>query len=405
MARVLTNDKNNKNWKSKARDYIPVVLIASLTFLPLTTMGNLLRFGIVGVLFFFNDRTGVKFDMRMISMFLTMISGIVLSYLAVCLVEQYANFSVMLHEAMRFGFYILLIIVVYGYKIQFKFIYWICIFILLFNLTIQILQFNDVQWVYDFIRDNYVTNGTSHLDLATTEYGTESFRSGSIYLNPNVYMVIPCTTLCVILQANILKHNVMNYVWAVATLFSLLLTGSRTTFFVATALVVYYFITDKKLGNARFVVFGILVLLLVFNYNTLVSNYRVFDLDLSSGGSFGVKIGGLFAYLKNANPLYFITGSLSSSLVVQIDAEWGYVFSYFGILGLYWYINFLILLYNRNKKALPFLTKTVTIVIMLIAMTASVVLCMPVFSFFCLIGLVEIEVSTKEPEHLVSSKQ
>lgn len=405
MARVLTNDKNNKNWKSKARDYIPVVLIASLTFLPLTTMGNLLRFGIVGVLFFFNDRTSVKFDMRMISMFLTMISGIVLSYLAVCLVEQYANFSVMLHEAMRFGFYILLIIVVYGYKIQFKFIYWICIFILLFNLTIQILQFNDVQWVYDFIRDNYVTNGTSHLDLATTEYGTESFRSGSIYLNPNVYMVIPCTTLCVILQANILKHNVMNYVWAVATLFSLLLTGSRTTFFVATALVVYYFITDKKLGNARFVVFGILVLLLVFNYNTLVSNYRVFDLDLSSGGSFGVKIGGLFAYLKNANPLYFITGSLSSSLVVQIDAEWGYVFSYFGILGLYWYINFLILLYNRNKKALPFLTKTVTIVIMLIAMTASVVLCMPVFSFFCLVGLVEIEVSTKEPEHLVSSKQ
>ncbi len=382
--------------EGKKYNYIPVLIVALLTLVPLTSLGNILRLGVAGILFLFKDRSCSKISVRLTTVFLAMIVGVMISCVTVTLVEGSSNFAVTMHELQRFVFYILLILVVYDYKVPFNYIYWICIAILLFNLTIQILQFNDVEWVYDFIKNNYVTTSTSHLDLATTEYGTESFRSGSIYLNPNVYMVIPCTTLCVILQANTLKHNIINYVWAVATLYSLLLTGSRTTFFVATALVVYYFITDKKLGKARFVIMGILFFLLLINYNSLVSNYRIFDLDLSSDGSFGVKIGGLMAYLKNAHPLYFITGSLSSSLVVQIDAEWGYVFSYFGVLGIYWYINFLLLIYDRNKAVLPFLTKTVTLVIMLIAMTASVVLCMPVFSFFCLVGLVEIDVPEKQ---------
>ena len=96
-------------------------------------------------------------------------------------------------------------------------------------------------------------------------------------------------------------------------------------------------------------------MLLIFNIDNLQENFRIFDVSSGVEGSFGHKLGGLSAYLKNANPIYFVTGSLSSSLSVQVDAEWGYVFVYFGVLGLYWYVNFLHLL-GRNRDTVPFLS-------------------------------------------------
>ena len=376
--------------EGKKYNYIPVLIVALLTLVPLTSLGNILRLGVAGILFLFKDRTNSKISVRLTTVFLAMIVGVMISCITVTLVEGSANFSVTMHELQRFVFYILLILVVYDYKVPFNYIYWICIAILLFNFTIQILQYNDVEWVNDFIRQYYLVGKDTHLNLATTKYGSASFRSGSIYMNPNVYMVIPCSVLCVILQANIRKPSILNYVFAVICIWSLLLTGSRTTFIVAVAILLVYFILDKSIGKIKWAILAVGIVLLIFNIDNLQENFRIFDVSSGVEGSFGHKLGGLSAYLKNANPIYFVTGSLSSSLSVQVDAEWGYVFVYFGVLGLYWYVNFLHLL-GRNRYTVPFLSITLRIVICLIAMTATIVLCMPVFSFFCLVGLVEIE--------------
>ncbi len=377
--------------ESKHYNYIPVLVIALLTLIPLTTLGNFLRLGVAGVLFLFKDRTNSKMHSKMPPMFLAMIVGIFLSCITVTLVEGSANFSVTLHELQRFAFYILLIMVVYDYKVPLKFVYWICIAILLFNFTIQLLQFNDVEWVNDFIRQNYLVGSDTHLELATTKYGNASFRSGSIYMNPNVYMVIPCSVLCVILQANIKKPSIINYLFSIICIWSLLLTGSRTTFIVAVAIVLVYFILDKNIGRIKWAILAVGIILLIVNMDALQENYRVFEVSNGMESSVGHKLSGLTAYLKNANPIYFVTGSLSSSFSPMIDAEWGYIFAYFGVIGLYWYINFIQLL-GRNKDTVPFLAVSLRIVICLIACTATIVLCMPVFSFFCLVGLVEIEV-------------
>ncbi len=374
----------------KRYDYVPVLIIALLTLVPLTSLGNILRLAVAGMLFLFKDRKNSKISVRMVTMFLAMIIGIFVSFITVTLVEGSANFAVTTHELQRFVFYILLIIVVYDYKVPFTYIYWICIAMLLFNLTIQILQYNDVEWVNDFIRQYYLVGKDTHLNLATTKYGSASFRSGSIYLNPNVYMVIPSSVLCVILQANIKKPSILNYLFAILCIWSLLLTGSRTTFFVALAILVIYFMLDKNIGKIKWLIIGVGIILLLTNMSALQDSFRVFDVSSGVEGSFGHKLGGLSAYLKNANPIYFVTGSLSSRLSIQVDAEWGYVFVYFGVLGIYWYVNFLHLL-GRNRDTVPLLSITLRIVICLIAMTATIVLCMPVFSFFCLVGLVEIE--------------
>ena len=376
--------------EGKKYNYIPVLIVALLTLVPLTSLGNILRLGVAGILFLFKDRTNSKISVRLTTVFLAMIVGIFISCITVTLVEGSSNFAVTMHELQRFVFYILLILVVYDYKVPFSYIYWICIAILLFNFTIQILQYNDVEWVNDFIRQYYLVGKDTHLNLATTKYGSASFRSGSIYMNPNVYMVIPCSVLCVILQANIRKPSILNYVFAVICIWSLLLTGSRTTFIVAVAILLVYFILDKSIGKIKWAILAVGIVLLIFNIDNLQENFRIFDVSSGVEGSFGHKLSGLSAYLKNANPIYFVTGSLSSSLSVQVDAEWGYVFVYFGVLGLYWYVNFLHLL-GRNRDTVPFLSISLRIVICLIAMTATIVLCMPVFSFFCLVGLVEIE--------------
>ena len=57
------------------RNYICVLIIALLTLLPLSTMGNLLRLGVAGVLFLFKDRTNSKLHSKMPPMFLAMITG------------------------------------------------------------------------------------------------------------------------------------------------------------------------------------------------------------------------------------------------------------------------------------------------------------------------------------------
>ena len=394
MEIAYKNQLNNvlpaKSSEGAKYNYFTVLIIALLTLVPLTTLGNLLRLGIAGVLLLFKDRSNSKLHKNMPLMFLAMVVGIFISFVTVTLVEGTADFSVTLHEMQRFAFYILLIIVVYDYKVPFKYIYWICISILLFNFAIQLLQFNGAEWVNDFIRQYYLVGSDTHLELATTKYGTASFRSGSIYMNPNVYMVIPCSVLCVVLQANIKKPSILNYLFAVVCIWSLLLTGSRTTFIVAVAIVVIYFILDKNVGRIKWAIIAAGVLLLIINMDSLQENYRIFDVSSGFDSSVGHKLSGFSAYLENANPIYFVTGSLSSSFSPMIDAEWGYVFAYFGIIGLYWYVTFIMML-DRNKDTLPFLSVALRLVICLIACTATIVLCMPVFSFFCLIGLVEIE--------------
>ncbi len=400
---AILESREQRKEQNKKYNYVPIFIIALLTLIPLTTAGNLLRLGVAALLFVFKDRRNSKLHKKMMPIFLAMIASVLLPWITVVLVEGSANFSVTLHELQRFAFYILLIMVVYDYKVPFKCIYWISIAILLFNFTIQLLQFNDVEWVNDFIRQYYLVGSDTHLNLATTKYGTANFRSGSIYMNPNVYMVIPCSVLCVILQANIKKPSLLNYLFAVICIWSLLLTGSRTTFIVAVAIVLVYFVLDKSIGNIKWLILAVGVVLLLLNMDTLQENYRIFDVSAGVESSVGHKLSGLTAYLKNANPIYFVTGSLSSSFAVQVDSEWGYVFAYFGVLGLYWYINFLQLL-GRNKDTVPFLSISLRIVICLIACTATIVLCMPVFSFFCLVGLVEIEAPKIVSESLKSNK-
>lgn len=216
-------------------------------------------------------------------------------------------------------------------------------------------------------------------------YEGTAFRAGSIFLNPNVCMVIPCTILGVILQRNFIKYSIWNYVWISVALFSVLLTGSRTAFILSIIIVGYCTWKDKNAGKIKWLLPVILLLGLWMNAKSL-ENFRAFDIGSAMHGSGNTKINSIIWYLQATNLIYMITGCCGSRVVFGLDSEWGYIYMFYGILGLYWYISFL-KLFQRNKIYLPLQTIAITLVICLIGCTASVFLCMPVCSFFCAVAL------------------
>lgn len=374
-------------------DYLGPIVVFAMTLLPMTTLFNLVRLGLAVMLFIAGVLKKPTISTQLISIYVLMVLSLVLPLLAVFIVEgSLVNFDNWMHEFQRLLFYIVLISAVYQYRISFKFLYWMCVGMLLLHTTIQLLQWFEVDGVYDFIQDVYA-DGQDHLHLDLTLGGRRNgdFRSGSIYLNPNVYMIIPLSVLCVILQANQMKANLLNYAVILVALFSLLLTGSRTTLVVAVILIAAYILWNKEASAGwkvgMLVVFGTVILVL----SQLFGDLRVFDVESGIVNSASIKLKGLLNYLELAHPLYFITGSLPSPQYKQIDAEWGYIFAYFGVLGLAWYTRYIGLM-GRNAEKLPFMTNGVRIIFCLVAMTATVVLCMPIFSFFCLLSLTKIEV-------------
>ena len=374
-------------------DYFGPIVIFGMTLLPMTTLFNLVRLGLAMGLFILGIFKKPTISTKLIFMFVLMVLSLIFPVITVLFLEgNHANFGTWSHEFQRLLFYIVLITAVYNYRVPFKFLYWICIITLFFHTTIQTLQWLEVDGVQDFIRDVYAGGQDHiHLDLALGGRENSGFRSGSIYLNPNVYMIIPLSVLCVILQANQLKASLLNYAFMLVALFSLLLTGSRTTLIVAVAVIAVYILRNKEVSAGWKLGMLAIFIVAIFVLPQWLGDFRVFDIEGGIESSASIKLGGFIAYLSIANPIYFLTGSLSSSILIAIDAEWGYIFAFYGVTGLAWYISYIRLM-GRNAATLPFMSNAIRIVLCLIAMTASVVLCMPVFSFFCLLSLTKIEV-------------
>jgi hypothetical protein len=362
----------------------------------MTAFGNIVRLGVVLVLFLIQWLT----KKMNIAAVLPLVAGMIISTIVplpvVLLVEKDIVSPAFMHEFQRMLFYAILIIVVNQYKVSFRFVYVITITILLIHTAIQTLQWLGYSWITDFIRQYYLEPGgsTTHLDL--TYLKGSDFRSGSIYLNPNVYMVIPLTALCVILQYNIIKKMSINYVWVIAALFSIMLTGSRTTLIISSVIVVIYLFKYETAAR-KIIILGFAICVALLAGEWMSDNFRLFRLSEGFDDSFAVKWNGFLYYIKNASPLYYFYGSLSSSQTIQIDAEWGYIYSYFGLLGLWWYIKLLNTM-RRNNSSLPLLAFGSNIVIILVACSASVVLCMPIFTFFSIITLTNIELNHDREE-------
>lgn len=383
---------------------IALIILLATTFLPVTNSFNLLKTAIVFVLCLYNKGNQDSFSVwpigkRIVTVWLICI---VLASLSVVAVEGSVNQGIIVHEFSRLIYYSLVIYLCSTIHVNLKFLFICCAFVLSIHSIIQITQYLRLGTFNHYIETYYLAGNSEniHYQLATKSYYT--FRSGSIFINPNVYVCYPYLSMAVFLEYYNRTKSWLPLVFTILAFVSVVLTGSRMGLGSFIIIIGWYFVYGRTLNEdtvysrqryAAPLVMALIIILLVFNWGTLTSStddLRAFNLTEAYSGSGASKLEGFIYYLTHANPLYWITGSLgSNSLNVQIDMEYGYIFAWFGVIGIIWYVKLLKTVYYNNYD-FRILSTISVMAIMLTAFGATSVLNMSVFPYICAISLTSI---------------
>ena len=357
------------------------VILALLVYIPGTSTGNLIRLGVVIVAFIMkhmNERP----EKNIGKIALCMVLSPLISVFFVIMFEGFSiSWALVIHEIQRMLFCAFLIMTVAKMQISFRLIYIITILILLPNFIIQLLEKAQVGSVFDFI-DKYYQSGASaeewtHLELAKEEGG--SFRGGSIFINPNVYQVIPLMSLVVFLQQDRVKSSIWNYLLMGCAVYSCFLTGSRTSTVVMAVIMIWYLFKYARVVSR--VLLLIAIAYVAYSYGSYLMTTR--SAQVFETGSFEVKINSFKWYWESTTeiPIYWIMGSVGSKIASAVfDGEIGHIYGWYGLFGIYWYVMY----YRyalKQSKGIRFYELSIVAVHLFVAITASVLLCMPVFPF------------------------
>lgn len=382
--------KNNREDSHKIDEFI--CLLLSLTiYLPGSGKGNIIRsvvlFAAFLVVLF---RKNLIFNAEELTIPVLMILSPLFSGAFVLLCERSINTGMISHEISRMLYCSVLILTVSNLSISINTAYIASVLALVPNFLLQFMQYSGIEWAFNFIRNNYVLPEDTLVHFNLARLTGASFRSGSIFLNPNVYMIIPLISLCVFISMDAQKPSLINTILMGCSCLSCFLTGSRTAFIVMVVILSVYIFKYSSSNRKIIFAFAVILFLAIFG-NSLVKNSR--GLNVSELGSFTGKFEGLFKYFRTVvNPIYLLTGSIGTSVRVQIDAEIGYIYSWYGILGLYWYAKYYKAIIKNNSD-LVFFSKVIAISCGLVAMTASVLLCMPIYSYVGMIAFSTIRLS------------
>lgn len=360
------------------------ILLAALIYLPGSTMGSIVRIGVVvGAYFMIPSKWYFGNEQAISSVTMCMLISPFIP-IPFVLILGGINTAVVLHEIMRMIYCAFLILTVSKMYISFENIYWATLVAFVPNFAIQILEYIHFPGIIEFIRQHYVFDEINlvHLSLATnTGLG---FRAGSVFVNPNVYMIIPMLALCVFFYCDRMRPSIINTVLIVCAALSGFLTGSRTSIIVMAVIMAVYYMKYSR-GTSKIVAI-FLIAFFAARYGTyLLSNSRAFQ--VTETDSLDTKYLSFLWYWNSTAtmPLVWITGSLGSNVASGMDSEWGHIYTWFGVFGIYWYIKYYKIIWANNKN-IEFFSKIVVIVCALVSITASVLLCMPIYSFVCMIA-------------------
>ena len=385
----LKMEKANSNLWYKENTFIVAIVVAT-TFLPSTNQFNILKMVIVFLLLLILNQ---GFMVNKIFVFWSF--NILLATLAVILYERNIVANTIVHEGVRVIYYAMIVTLCMRLKLSLKNLYIICVFVVCIHFSIQMTQFLDLGVFNSFIEQYYLAGDANNLHYVQAINDSYSFRSGSIFINPNVYVCYPYLSTGVFLQYYKTKNKYTPLFMAVIAFCSIVLTGSRMGIITYACIILLFLLIEGKQqrGVTKFqIVIVLLVVIAIINWNSLfpmISDMRAFELyDGTYEGSFSVKVQGVLSYLLLSNPLYWIVGSLGSSTTnFAIDMELGYIFAWFGCMGFYWYIKLLKTLYKWHCKDFEIISKVTLFSVVLTGLAASSVLNMSVFPYICVIAL------------------
>jgi len=389
--------KMTKNTKKQLKmdDFI-VFTFSMMTFIPSTSRGNIVRVIVMAiVLVIMAIRNGLRIQKKILGMCGLMITSVLISVLGVLVIQGSLNVSNVNHELLRIGFNILLILLLFERKYDVKTIRLACVLILCVNLFIQILQYINPAQINTIIRQFYVdsTDGGKHLLLSYESLS--NFRAGSIYINPNICGQAIVMLVPVFIDMYNNEKKFKNLLWLVMSALSIVLTGSRTAIIIFTVIIFISLTYDKNVNRKVIKIIALalisIIVLVVVTRNELLANYRSFNLSNGINRSLIPKFNEFFSYFESTNVLNILTGSIGAANYIQVDAEFGYIITYYGVLGVIWYIQLLNKI-RRQNIAKPIYRKSYMAIILLSGFTSTTMLCMPLVSLYLSLSI------TKERE-------
>jgi len=372
-----------------------LVLLASTLLMPLTDQFNAVRLAIAIGVFAWVFTRPVASRLRsfpaiyLLFVFVNVLMGAIISLLA----EGSVVWGPIAHEMVRTAYYTLIMAAALRLRGRLSTLVLGCQVLLLLNLAVQLLQLARPDLINSWISTYYPTD-TSHLELAT--YSWPDFRSGSIYVNPNVYAVFPPLFLSVFLQASRLSALKWVGIWVSLCIVSDVLTGSRMGLILMLAVILAWWTRVGERGVRRWrgaPLIGVMLVmslpLLVPNLTNLQDRARSLDFGGSLGNSLGVKVDLFLGRLTTMTPLYLPFGDLGSPSAGAQDMELAHVAIHFGLAGILWYSFLLAFLARASRDRLPLVSISGIMLILLGSLAASTVLNMAAFPLFVLVMLVD----------------
>lgn len=399
-------------------DYFEYIAILILMFIPLNSIGYALRFFIVVVLIvknMYEHNCSIKIPGQHRKLFVLILILSLIPFI-VGINEDVFNYQMCIKEFVRLVFMLMVFLVTSRVRIDFKFVYSSTVVVLLINFAVQVIQRFRIFDINTFLQIVY-TNGapikSTHLILAT--YEGILFRSGSIYINPNVYMVFLCMCVCVLLTELVNTNSMKTYIYLGILFISAMLAGSRTSLVVMLVVSVVYYLSVLHFKVERkhlFIVsLGLVIviatfLLLATRMDELLEKYRFLDIYGGLFDSFFVKCKLLIYYLNNAKLLYLLIGGIGSELSqMMTDSDYGYLIQYYGLVNaVVIYYLFIIKGYHGQDDPFVMMRRMAKISVMLISLTTGALLCMPMITFIFLIINTIIECENDEIKTISEEK-
>ncbi len=298
----------------------------------------------------------------------------------------HTEINMIVKEIIRNLIYIIIITITSNLKLDWSYYYknWGILFLLVS--TVLLMQFLHIP-IINIILSNFYYES---VQLLTSEYNSISqFRAGSIFLNPNVLSIYTLMMMSIFL----IKKKEIN-IWMTLILISvLILTGSRTGFIVGITLLIINFLSIKKIRiNLKSIIFLILLVftIVIFPQTSFGSVLRIFDIRSGFTTSIFIKQQRFFEVIKkslNISTLFFGLGPFDYRELdnLMIDFDYGYIISYYGLIGMLIYTFFILLLIKINKQSMGiiFLIHNSLIIIMLMfSLTAGFYFDLRIFSIF-----------------------
>ncbi|WP_338470955.1 hypothetical protein R4Z10_19615 [Niallia sp. XMNu-256] len=201
-----------------------------------------------------------------------------------------------------------------------------------------------------------------HLSVSSKYSSLENFRAGSVFINFNNYGQFIVFFLGVVLSLKLNeKINLKLFsVLLLTILVSLILTGSRTGFLVASILLVLSMIIQisrkglKRRGFTLFIsILPIIILCVVVIFGKLgFSDLRLFDVSSGLNNSLEYKYTTFLDIIKNSNILNFFIGLGPYNYQIiesaQTDFDLGYMLLFYGLMGFVFYTLMIYFFYKSN---------------------------------------------------------